>query len=402
MPARMREHRHAAGPVQFEVSSMSARADIANETTERRRMRKRARPKGRHVEPAARAAVQELLGTEPLQRDLLLEYLHRLNDRHGCLYAAHLVALAEAMRLSMTEVYEVASFYHHFDIVEDENARRPGVTVRVCDSMTCCMYGAEQLIESLESRYGDDVKVQRVPCVGRCQDAPVAICGDNPLAQATVESVSEAVRDKAVEPETLNAVTYDEYRRNGGYELWAECVNGQRYRETIIKTLEDANLRGLGGAGFPAGRKWRSVGGEPAPRLVAINIDEGEPGTFKDRYFLERDPHRFLEGTLIGAWAVQAEAVYLYIRDEYTACRQLLERELAALQADAPAPLPPMQLRRGAGAYICGEESAMIESIEGKRGMPRLRPPLVAQDGLFGRPTLEHNMETVHWVRDVL
>src|SRR5699024_2184882 len=310
--------------------------------------------------------------------------------------------LAEALRLSMTEVHEVASFYHHFDIVRDAEAEPAALTVRVCDSITCAMFGAEELIQSLEGRLGANVRVQRVPCVGRCQDAPVAICGQKPVPAATAAQVADAVAVGDTAPESLTPVTYAEYRRDGGYETWVECVTGRRDRDAVIQAMENSNLRGLGGAGFPAGRKWRSVGGEPAPRLVAINIDEGEPGTFKDRYFLERDPHRFLEGTLIGAWAVQAEAVYLYIRDEYTACRQLLERELAALQADAPAPLPPMQLRRGAGAYICGEESAMIESIEGKRGMPRLRPPLVAQDGLFGRPTLEHNMETVHWVRDVL
>lgn len=368
---------------------------------EKKRKRKRARPKGRHVEPAAREAVRETLGNMPRRRDMLLECLHRLNDRYGCLYAAHLVALADELRLSMTEVYEVASFYHHFDILE-AGEEPADLTVRVCDSMTCCMAGAEGLIDSLESTLASNIRVQRVPCVGRCQDAPVAICGQNPLPRATVDAVTDAVANNRIEAETLSPVTYADYRADGGYDLWLECVNGQRDRDAIIKAMEDSNLRGLGGAGFPAGRKWRFLNLEPKPRLVAINIDEGEPGTFKDRHFLERDPHRFVEGTLIAAWAIEAEEVYLYIRDEYTACRLMLERELAALQADPPGPLPTIHMRRGAGAYICGEESAMIESIEGRRGMPRLRPPFVAQNGLFGHATLEHNMETMHWVRDVL
>lgn len=378
---------------------MSVRSDAVG--LENKRRRKRGRPKGRHVESEAREAVREALGDIPRRRDMLLECLHLLNDRYRCLYTAHLVALAEELRLSMTEVHEVASFYHHFDILEAGEVPAE-LTVRVCDSMTCCMGGAEALIGSLEDELGDNVRVQRVPCVGRCQDAPVAICGQNPLAQASVDSVTCAVANNAIEPETLHPTSYDEYRRDGGYELWRQCIDGERDRTAVIKAMEDANLRGLGGAGFPAGKKWRLLNKEPAPRLVAINIDEGEPGTFKDRYFLERDPHRFLEGTLIAAWAVQSSEIYLYIRDEYTACRQTLERELAALQADPPAELPNIYLRRGAGAYICGEESAMIESMEGRRGMPRLRPPLVAQNGLFGRPTLEQNMETMYWVREVL
>lgn len=380
---------------------MSAQAD-PSVLEGARRERKRARPKGRHVEPAARDAVREALGDIPRRRDLLLECLHLINDRYGCLQAAHLVALAEALGLSMTEVYEVATFYHHFDVVKEGDAVPAALTVRVCDSITCAMCGAEDLIRSLEGNLGADVRIQRVPCVGRCQDAPAAVCGQQPLARATTESVSRAVAEKSIEPEPLSPVDYATYRRDGGYDTWVECVTGKRELESVLTSMEDSNLRGLGGAGFPAGRKWRLVGKEPAPRIVAINIDEGEPGTFKDRYFLERDPHRFIEGTLIAAWAVDSDEVYLYIRDEYPACRLMLERELAALRADPPAKLPNIYLRRGAGAYICGEESAMIESIEGKRGMPRLRPPYVAQNGLFGRPTLEHNMETLYWVRDIL
>ncbi|HET7570637.1 MAG TPA: NAD(P)H-dependent oxidoreductase subunit E [Gammaproteobacteria bacterium] len=381
---------------------MNANPDIARRDGEPRRKRKRARPKGRFVEPAAREAVQEVLGDMPRRRDLLLECLHRLNDRYGCLRAAHLVALAEELRLSMTEVHEVASFYHHFEVVKDPDAEPAALTVRVCDSISCAMCSADELVRSLEGKLGGNVRIQRVSCVGRCQDAPVAVCGRHPLPRATTESVVAAATDGATQPEELSPVTYTDYRRDGGYDTWLECVNGRRDRDSVIKAMQDSNLRGLGGAGFPAGRKWDILSKQPAPRLVAINIDEGEPGTFKDRYFLERDPHRFLEGTLIAAWAIDSDEIYLYIRDEYPACRLMLERELAALCADPPARLPTIHVRRGAGAYIAGEESAMIESIEGKRAMPRLRPPYVAQSGLFGRPTLEHNIETMYWVRDIL
>ncbi|HEY8229961.1 MAG TPA: NAD(P)H-dependent oxidoreductase subunit E, partial [Rhodanobacteraceae bacterium] len=362
---------------------MSAASDAVGEVT-RHRKRKRAQPKGRQADPASLEAVQEVLGDMPRRRDMLLEGLHRINDRYGCLRVEHLTAFADELRLSLTEVYEVASFYHHFDIVRDAAVQPPALTVRVCDSLTCSMCGAEELVESLQGKLGSNVRIQRVPCVGRCADAPVAICGQKPVLAATPERITAAVAAHDVVPETLNPVTYADYRRNGGYHTWVECVTGKRDRESVLKAMEDSSLRGLGGAGFPAGRKWRLVGKEPGLRLVAINIDEGEPGTFKDRYFLERDPHRFLEGTLIAAWAIDSHEVYLYVRDEYPACRLMLEREIAALQANPPAALPAIYLRRGAGAYIAGEESAMIESIEGKRAMPRLRPPYVAQNGLFG------------------
>ena len=381
---------------------MNVSVDAAGIEGGRRRKRKRAMAKGRQVDPTAHNAVREVLGDLPRRRDLLLECLHRLNDRFGCLRVEHLAALAEELRLSMTEVYEVASFYHHFDIIRDPQAEAPALTIRVCDSITCAMCGAEDLARALEGRWGANVRIQRVSCVGRCEAAPVAVVGNKPIRHATAGTVAAAVATHEVAPEAIEPVTYSDYCRGGGYRLWADCVNGKRDRESVLKTMEDSSLRGLGGAGFPTGRKWRLVGKEPGLRVVAINIDEGEPGTFKDRHYLEHDPHRFLEGALIAAWAIDSREIYLYLRDEYAACRVMLERELAALQADPPAALPNIHLRRGAGAYIAGEESAMIESIEGRRAMPRLRPPYVAQNGVFGLATLEQNMETMHWVREIL
>jgi formate dehydrogenase beta subunit len=362
----------------------------------------RGKPKGRTVDSGALAEVQALLGKAERRRDLLIEHLHKIQDRHGHISAAHMVALAKEMRLSTTEVYEVATFYHHFDVIKEGDKAPPALTVRVCDSLSCELSGANALIAGLKQALGSGVRVIPAPCVGRCEQAPVAVVGQNPVARATVDKVKPLVAAGKTACATGKYITYAEYRKHGGYRIAAECLAGKRDAESLIKIMEHSGLRGLGGAGFPAGRKWRIVRGEKAPRLMAVNIDEGEPGTFKDRYYLERDPHRFLEGMLIAAWTVQISEVYIYLRDEYAGCRQILEREIAALQADPPCALPPIHLRRGAGAYICGEESAMIESIEGKRGMPRLRPPYVAQVGLFGYPTLEHNMETLYWVREII
>jgi formate dehydrogenase len=365
--------------------------------------------KGRAVESGALAEIQSLLdeaqrktGVDPRRRDLLIENLHLIQDRHGHIPAAHVVALAREMKLAMTEVYEVATFYHHFDVVKEGEKAPPALTVRVCDSLSCELSGSNELIQGLKKSLGDKVRVIPAPCVGRCEQAPVAVVGQNPVAQATVDKVKALVAGNKDQCAVGKYVSYAEYRKQGGYDIAIECLSGKRDVESLIKTMEHSGLRGLGGAGFPSGRKWRIVRGEKGPRVMAVNIDEGEPGTFKDRHYLERDPHRFLEGVIIAAWTVQISEVYIYLRDEYAGVRAILEKEIKALQANPPCPLPPIFLRRGAGAYICGEESAMIESIEGKRGMPRLRPPYVAQVGLFGYPTLEHNMETLYWVRDIL
>ncbi|HET7363419.1 MAG TPA: NADH-ubiquinone oxidoreductase-F iron-sulfur binding region domain-containing protein [Burkholderiales bacterium] len=356
-------------------------------------------PKGRAVDAKALADVQRLLGDAPRRRDLLIEHLHKLNDHYGYLPAAQLAALAQEMRLALTEVYEVATFYHHFEVVMEGDSAPAPLAVRVCDSISCELAGAHAL---LKLDLGPGVRVISAPCVGRCEVAPCVVVGQNPIGNATADEVRSAVRKKQHDCPVPPYIGYSDYRKNGGYKLIRDCLAGKHSRDAVTKVMEDSGLRGLGGAGFPAGRKWRIVAAEPEPRVMAVNIDEGEPGTFKDRWYLERDPHRFLEGMLIAAWCSGVGEIWIYLRDEYAGCRAILENELALLQAKPPCALPPIHLRRGAGAYICGEESAMIESIEGKRGMPRLRPPYVAQVGLFGRPTLEHNMETVYWVREIV
>ncbi len=371
---------------------------VSSEPPRKRRKRRR----GRVVDPQAQAQVQEWLGALPRERDQLLEALHLLQDAQGYLSAPHLVALAEEFRLAPAEVYEVATFYHHFDVVKEGEPAPAPLTVRVCDSLTCSLFGAEALASSLEARLGPNVRIQRVPCVGRCARAPVAVVGKNPVEQATPEGVAAVVQSGQVTPVLPEAPTLEQYQASGGYQVYRDCLSGARSVESVLEALEASGLRGLGGAGFPTGRKWRIVRDQPGPRLLAVNIDEGEPGTFKDRYCLETQPHQFLEGVLIACWAVGIDAAYLYLRDEYAACHTLLQRELRALEAHPPGPLPKLHLRRGAGAYVCGEESALIESLEGKRGLPRQRPPYVAEVGLFGRPTLEHNLETLHWVPPLL
>ena len=359
-------------------------------------------PKGRQVDPAALAEVQALLGDGERRRDLLIEHLHLLQDHFGSLHARHLAALAEEMRLALVEVYEVASFYAHFDIVMDGEAAPPPTTVRVCDSLSCDLAGSARLLTDLQTRCGNGVRVVRAPCMGGCHRAPVVAIGHTLHEHATVDTVSATVAAGETHPTIPEFVGFDAYRAGGGYRLLAECLAGRRRPEEVIEILEHSGLRGLGGAGFPAGRKWRLVRQEPAPRLLVVNADEGEPGTFKDRYFLETDPHRMIEGILVAAWAVEAAEIYVYLRDEYPQCRAILESEIAAVEAAGLAHHARVHLRRGAGAYICGEESAMLESIEGKRGLPRQRPPFPAQVGLFGRPTLCNNVETLYWVRDIV
>lgn len=399
----------------------------------RQRIRRQSKLKGRQADKTSLHEVRALIGNAPHRRDLLIEHLHKLNDAFLCLHDRHLVALAKEMNIPMAEVYEVATFYHHLDVVKDD-AKVPGLTVRVCDGLSCELAGSKKLLTRLSDLLGSaDVRVIPAPCVGRCEQAPVAVVHQCPVPLATANAVVSMAKSAAVKhpaalgtthfvaslhaEESISPPTqkiqvspdytgYDTYRANGGYALAAALANGEVDVDRIIKTMEDSGLRGLGGAGFPAGRKWRIVREQVAPRLMAVNIDEGEPGTFKDRTYLERDPHRFLEGLLIAAQVVGIDACYVYLRDEYHGCRAILETELAKLQANPPylphIALPTIELRRGAGAYICGEESAMIESIEGKRGEPRMRPPYIAQVGLFGRPTLEHNFETLYWVRDIL
>ncbi|HXS30843.1 MAG TPA: NAD(P)H-dependent oxidoreductase subunit E, partial [Steroidobacteraceae bacterium] len=392
----------------------------------RGRLRKKNQLKGRQPDHVAMGEVLELIGPGPHRRDLLIEQLHKLNDFHRGLHDRHLVALSRQMNIPMAEVFEVATFYHHFEILRDgEQAAR--LTVRVCGGLSCEMRGAQTLLQRLPALLGADVRVIAAPCVGRCEQAPVAVVNQAPVVQATLETIHAAVlHGNSAHPAPPDDGIFDAgargpapvtaspsevspayvglraYRASGGYRLAMRVESGEMNAEEIVKAMSDSGLRGLGGAGFPAGRKWGIVRQQPAPRLMAVNIDEGEPGTFKDRTYLERDPHRFLEGLLIAARVVGTEACYIYLRDEYHGARAILERELELLRADPPYALPLIELRRGAGAYICGEESAMIESIEGKRGEPRMRPPYIAQTGLFGKPTLEHNFETLYWVRDIL
>ena len=370
------------------------------------KIRQKSQPKGRQSDDASLREVLALLQMDDKvlqqRRDLLIEHLHKINDKFRGLHERHLVALAKLMNLAMAEVYEVATFYHHFEII-GEGQESPRFTLRVCDGLSCDMAGASTLLGQLKASLGtDNINVVAAPCVGRCEQAPVAVVHQHEIGHATSEKVMQAVQSQSFQPVAPDYIDLAAYVADGGYETLKDVVGGKLDAQAVLKAMEDSGLRGLGGAGFPAGRKWRIVREQAAPRLMAVNIDEGEPGTFKDRTYLERDPHRFLEGMLVAAHVVGIEAIYIYLRDEYHGCRQVLSQELEKLQANSPVELPLIELRRGAGAYICGEESAMIESIEGKRGEPRMRPPYIAQVGLFGRPTLEHNFETLYWVRDIV
>ena len=385
----------------------------------RERIRSKSKLKGRQADEVSLQEVQSLIGPRPNQgegyrSDLLIEHLHQLQDAYRCLHDRHLVALAVLMNLPMAQVYEVATFYHHFEVVKGDgkgNGKPAALTIRVCDGLPCEMAGAQELLARLPALLGAaDVRVIPAPCLGRCEQAPAAQVAQRAVGHATVESLFLESKVPLALLNTAQAATeliaFDAYCAKGGYALAAAVARGQRDAESLLKTMEDSGLRGLGGAGFPAGRKWRIVREQPGPKLLAINIDEGEPGTFKDRTYLERDPHRFLEGMLIAAQLAGVDAIYIYLRDEYHDCRKMLAIELRKLKTHPPYPapfkLPHIELRRGAGAYICGEESAMIESIEGKRGEPRMRPPYIAQAGLFGQPTLQHNFETLYWVREIV
>jgi formate dehydrogenase beta subunit len=362
------------------------------------RKRAKSTPKGRQIDPLAAEQIALLLGDRPRRRDLLIEYMHLIQDQHHQISAAHLAALADEMKLAFAEVFETATFYAHFDVVKEGEANIPPLTIRVCDSLTCAMLGAEGLLHELQNSGGPGIRVVRAPCVGRCDTAPAAEVGHHFVDHATAADVLAAAKTGDTHAHLPAYIGYDAYVAGGGYALLKRLRSGELTKEDLLKALDDASLRGLGGAGFPTGRKWRAVLGEPGPRLMAINGDEGEPGTFKDRYYLETDPHRFIEGMLIGAHVVEAPEIYIYIRDEYPASREILMREIAEL----PPGGPQLHMRRGAGAYICGEESSLLESIEGKRGLPRHKPPYPFQVGLFGLPTLINNIETLWWVRDIV
>jgi formate dehydrogenase len=359
-------------------------------------------PKGRVLKQTEVEAVSALIGPAPYARDLLIEYLHKIQDAEGCLPAGHLHGLAELLKLPMAEVFEVATFYAHFDVVADDGERPAGITVRVCDSLSCMLAGADALRQALDLSRLENVRVLRAPCIGSCHTAPAVEVGHHHVDYATVDRVKSLVTAGQTHAELPAYDDLAAYRAKGGYSVLGACQSGAQTVDAVIAAMSDGGLRGLGGAGFPTGRKWSLVRAEAGPRVMAVNGDEGEPGTFKDRHYLETNPHQFLEGMLIAAWVVEATDVYIYMRDEYPAVLEVLRRELAALVSAGLSAHTRVHLRRGAGAYICGEESAMIESIEGKRGLPRHRPPYVAQVGLFGRPTLVNNVETLYWVPKIL
>lgn len=389
------------------MNQQSKNAKDQGSQNETRRLKKRAFPKGRVLELADQDHVKTLIGPAPYKRDLLIEYLHKIQDAENCLMAGHMHGLASLMGIPMAEVYEVASFYDHFDIVKNEEDRPAPITIRVCDSLSCMMAGAESLIAQLEA--GVDkrrIRVMRAPCMGGCDVAPAARIGDREVGNASADELlaiaKTAKTNKQITVQTPEIIDLATYRANGGYDLLKRIKADEISFDKMQELLNDSGLRGLGGAGFPAHLKWKFVRGYDAPRLMTINGDEGEPGTFKDRYYLERDPHRLFEGAIIAAHYVEAERIYLYMRDEYPAVLEILRREIAALEKAGLVEPGFIELRRGAGAYICGEESAMIESIEGKRGLPRHRPPYIAEVGVFGRPTLNHNVETLWWLRDII
>lgn len=355
--------------------------------------------KGRQLDPKALDEIQQLLGSGSRKRDMLIEYLHLIQDAYGHISASHLAALASDMKLSQAEVYEVASFYAHFDVVKEGDTCPPALTVRVCEGISCEMNGARELASSLKEALGDGVRVQPVPCIGACDTAPAVAVGQNRIGLASLENISQAVVDEAIRT-TLPA--YIDFGSYDGYVAYKECLSGQKSRENVLGEIETSDLRGLGGAGFPVSRKWRFLLANSRPKIIAVNADEGEPGTFKDRHCLETNPHKVLEGALIAAWVIEAGAIYIYLRDEYPHIRAILEEEIAKIEQAGLSEGVKIHLRRGAGAYVCGEETALLESLEGNRGLPRNRPPFPANEGLFGLPTLINNVESLYFVAEIV
>ena len=365
------------------------------------RRRKFAFDKGRQLDVESYEVVKQLLASKRIQRDHLIEYLHVLNDKYNCLYSKHLRALAEIMKLSMAEVFEVASFYAHFLILDNDNEVAPKITIRVCESVTCSLFGSEDLYNSLYKKYKDNFQILKAPCMGQCDYAPALEVGHRHLGNATVSKLEDIINRKDLSPIIPNYISFKEYKNSGGYSLLKNIISGDIPFEQFYEVIAKANLRGLGGAGFPAAKKWEFVRANPEPRMMCINGDEGEVGTFKDKYYLDKDPHRFLEGVAIAAYLVSAKKCYIYMRDEYPGIIKVLKQEILNIEEEGVIDKGILEVRRGAGAYICGEESALIESVEGKRGIPRHRPPYVAQEGVFGLPTLVHNVETVFWLREI-
>ena len=355
--------------------------------------------KGRQLDPKALDEIQQLLGSGSRKRDMLIEYLHLIQDAYGHISASHLAALASDMKFSQAEVYEVASFYAHFDVVKEGDTCPPALTVRVCEGISCEMNGARELASSLKEALGDGVRVQPVPCIGACDTAPAVVVGQNRIGLASLENISQAVVDEAIRT-TLPA--YIDFGSYDGYVAYKECLSGQKSRENVLGEIETSDLRGLGGAGFPVSRKWRFLLANSRPKIIAVNADEGEPGTFKDRHCLETNPHKVLEGALIAAWVIEAGAIYIYLRDEYPHIRAILEEEIAKIEQAGLSEGVKIHLRRGAGAYVCGEETALLESLEGNRGLPRNRPPFPANEGLFGLPTLINNVESLYFVAEIV
>ncbi len=371
-------------------------------TTKRPTGKFRAFPKGRQIDAAATAEIRDLLGNRPRRADLLVEHLHMIQDKHGHISARHLAALAGEMKLSQAEVYEVATFYAHFDVIKENETPPPPLTVRVCDGVACQLAGAGKLLKALRDSPDENVRIVGAPCMGACDSAPAAMVGKNRIGSADTDRVAAAIEANSTAPATTGHRDLEAYLEAGGYRLLKSCLAGERDREEVLLEIEKSGLRGLGGAGFPVARKWRFMLDAPKPRLMAINADEGEPGTFKDRHCLETDPHRVIEGALLAAWIIEAEEIYIYLRDEYPHIRRILESEIADVTAAGFGEGVTIHLRRGAGAYVCGEESALLESLEGKRGLPRNRPPYPAQAGLFGRPTLINNVESLYWLRQIV